>query len=172
MLLSSSDEQLVKGCLSGDRRSAERLFERHQPYVYRICRGMLGRPEDAEDATQDAFVRALGHLGGFRGGSSFRTWLHRVTVTTCLDQIRRRRETVSLDDLGEIRESASSRPELKLEVNEALDALEPGDKAVLLLREVEGLSYVEIAEAMECSVEAIRSRLYRARQNFRKVFSP
>jgi RNA polymerase sigma-70 factor (ECF subfamily) len=171
MLRPPPDEQLVKRCLDGDSRAAESLFSRHQEYVYRICYGMLGHPQDAEDAAQEAFVRALSKLEGFRGNSAFRTWLHRVAVTTCLDQLRRRKSSVPLDEILELEEPKRQPPELKLEVAEALNCLDPGERAALVLREVEGLTYTEIAEALECSVEAVRSRLYRARQHFRRVYA-
>jgi RNA polymerase sigma-70 factor (ECF subfamily) len=171
MLLSSSDEQLVKRCLTGDSRAAESLFCRHQNYVYRICLGMLGHAQDAEDAAQEAFVRAFSRLESFQGNSAFRTWLHRVTVTTCLDFLRRKKPSIPLDDLIEMEEPKRPAPELRLEVAEALDSLNPEERATLVLREADGLSYTEIADAMGCSVEAVRSRLYRARQHFRRVYS-
>ena len=170
MLRSTSDEQLVQRCLSGDARAAEILFSRHHEYVYRICIGMLGHRQDAEDAAQEAFVRALSRLHGFRGGAAFRTWLHRVAVTTCVDALRRRKGSVALDELPEFEGPRRPPPDLKLELSEALDRLDPEERATLLLREVEGLTYAEIAEVLDCSVEAIRSRLYRARQNFRRMF--
>jgi RNA polymerase sigma-70 factor (ECF subfamily) len=170
MPLSQPDEQLVKRCLTGDARAAESLFARHQDYVFRVCIGMLGHSQDAEDAAQDAFMRALSRLESFRGSSAFRTWLHRVTVTTCLDHLRRKKPAVPLDDLVEVEEPPRTAPALRLELAEALDRLEPEERATLLLREVEGLSYQEIAAAQDCSVEAVRSRLYRARQHFRRAF--
>lgn len=172
MLRSVTDEQLVKRCLAGDSRAAEALFSRHQDYVYRLCYSMLGHAQDAEDAAQEAFVRALSRLESFRGGSAFRTWLHRVTVTTCLDHLRRRKSTLPIDETPEIEEPRSAMPEVRLEVEEALNHLDPCERAALVLREVEGLSYNEMAEMLDCSVEAVRSRLYRARQHFRRVFTP
>ena len=172
MLRSVPDEQLVKRCLAGDARAAESLFSRHQDYVYRLCFGMLGHPQDAEDAAQEAFVRALSRLESFKGGAAFRTWLHRVTVTTCLDQLRRRKSTVPLDETPEVEEPRQAMPEVRLEVEEALNHLDPGERAALVLREVEGLSYTEMAELLDCSVEAVRSRLYRARQHFRRIYAP
>ena len=172
MLRSVPDEQLVKRCLAGDARAAEALFSRHQDYVYRLCFGMLGHSQDAEDAAQESFVRALSRLESFRGGSAFRTWLHRVTVTTCLDQMRRRKCTVPLDETPEMEEPKSAMPMTRLEVEEALAHLDPGERAALVLREIEGLSYTEMAEMLDCTVEAVRSRLYRARQHFRRVYAP
>ncbi|MBW3623098.1 MAG: RNA polymerase sigma factor [Armatimonadetes bacterium] len=172
MLRSVPDEQLVKRCLAGDGRAAEALFSRHQDYVYRLCYGMLGHPQDAEDAAQEAFVRALSRLESFRGGSAFRTWLHRVTVTTCLDLLRRKKNVVPLDDTPEMEAPRSSSHSMRLEVEEALEHLDPDERAALVLREVEGLSYQEMAELLDCTVEAVRSRLYRARQHFRRVYEP
>jgi RNA polymerase sigma-70 factor (ECF subfamily) len=172
MLRSPSDEQLVKRTLSGDGRAAEALFSRHQDYVYRLCYGMLGHSQDAEDAAQEACVRALSRLESFRGGAAFRTWLLRVAVTTCLDHLRRRKSCIPLDEVPEIEEPRGAIPVTRLEVEEALRHLDPTERAALVLREVDGLTYHEMADVMDCSVEAVRSRLYRARQHFRRVFAP
>jgi RNA polymerase sigma-70 factor (ECF subfamily) len=172
MLRSQTDEGLAKRSLTGDAKAAETLFLRHQNYVYRICYGMLGHPQDAEDAAQDAFVRAFSRLETFQGTSTFRTWLHRVTVTTCLDFIRRRKTSVPLDEIEEREDPRHRSPELRLELAEALDTLSEEERIALVLRETEGLSYHEIADILECSVEAVRSRLYRARQHFRRVYAP
>ncbi|HUG87622.1 MAG TPA: sigma-70 family RNA polymerase sigma factor, partial [Actinomycetota bacterium] len=95
----ADDRQLVRAHLGGDRGAFSTLMERHQRRVYNIAYRMLGRPEDAADATQDVFLTCLRKLSGYRGHSAFTTWLHRVTVNVCHDALRRRsREQPARDE--------------------------------------------------------------------------
>jgi RNA polymerase sigma-70 factor (ECF subfamily) len=165
---SETDERLVQRCLSGEQRAAEMLFTRHQTYVYRICLGMVRNPHDAEDIAQDAFITALSRLKSYGGRASFRSWLHRVTINTCLDSLRRRKNHVSLSDLQETEEPFPLLAGRKMELAEALDQLKPRDRAMFLLREVEGQSYAEIALALDCTIETVRCRLHRARLRLRE----
>jgi RNA polymerase sigma-70 factor (ECF subfamily) len=162
-----TDERLVQRCLDGERRAAEMLFTRHQTYVYRICLGMVHNPHDAEDVAQDAFITALSRLKSYEGRASFRSWLHRVTINACLDSLRRRKNHVSLSDMREAEEPFLPLAGRRMELEEALGQLKPRDRAMFLLREVEGLSYAEIAATLDCPLETVRCRLHRARLRLR-----
>ena len=142
-------------------------MRRHRDRVYRIAVRMLGDENDAEDATQDAFVLAWRRLPEFRADSQFSTWLHRIVTNRCLDMLRARRPTTTLP---ESREAPASRPDRIVEarwqvedLKVAIADLSPEQRAAFVLRELEGLSYQEIADALELSVPAVKSRLHRAR---------
>jgi RNA polymerase sigma-70 factor (ECF subfamily) len=163
------DRRWVRACLSGDRNAAELLFNRHHAYVYRLCAGMLRHPQDAEDAAQETFLRALNRLDRFKGKSSFRTWLHRIAVTTCLDLLRRRKNWVSLEEIAEMTAPTSLRSHDRLEALEALSRIAPREREILILKEMEGLTYAEMADRLGCTIEAVRSRLHRARQRLKRA---
>lgn len=160
---------LIQAASNGDRSAAERLLAPHERPLYRLCRGMLGQAEDAEDAVQETFLRALRALPRFRGDAALRTWLHRIAVNVCLEWKRAR---PPLDLLptgvseGPAPELAGSPEEIVLRQLRALDALGTlprRQRALLLLREVEGWSIGEIAAALSCSKKRVENDLYRAR---------
>src|SRR4051794_33650595 len=176
-----SDEQLLALYQSGERGALEELFRRYRQPAYRVAYRLLGNEADALDAVQEGFVKALTHLAGFQGRSSFKTWLLRVVSNAALDlgRQRGRRETLSLD--GE-----PSHPEL-LTVDQSGLGLEQADLRGLLDRALETISdvqrqtfvlyadaeltYREIADVMGTSIGTVMSRLYYARQKLRAFFS-
>lgn len=166
-MVEARDEQLVRAAVHGDVRAFEALVRRHQERAYRIALRMLGRPEAAEEAAQDAFVRAWISLGRFRGDSLFSTWLHRIVVNASLDAIATRRGDAPLsEEQVDVREDPARMAELHARV-EAVKAailrLTPDQRAALVLRELEGLSYEEIAAVLEISLPAVKGRIHRAR---------
>jgi len=181
-----TDGQLVERCRQGRSMEAfEELVGRYQDRVYAIARRLLRSAEDAEDAAQEAFVRAYQALGTFRGKSSFYTWLYRILVNCCSSHVRRAVRTreiegVSLDaplggddedtarsfepaardgDPGE----AADRREAHRRVREAIAELQQDHREVVVLRDVEGMDYEDIAETLGVSRAAVRARLHRAR---------
>jgi RNA polymerase sigma-70 factor (ECF subfamily) len=158
----------LRAARGGETWALERFYQLYQPQVYSLCYRLLGRPEDAQDATQTAFIRAFRSLGGFRGQSGVRTWLYRIAVNEALSLIRRRRDT------SELSETAGRAPEPgmleKLAVEDALSRVSPDHRAVLILRFWEGLSYEEIAGVLEISLPAAKMRLHRARDDFRRWY--
>ena len=159
------DEDLVERYLRGDRGAFAELVERHERRVYNLAFRMLGRREDADDALQETFLTCMRKLGSFRGASSFTTWLHRVTLNVCYDALRKRGrerpeeetpERVAPDDPA--REATAS-----VDVHRALQLVADDFRAVLVLQDIQGRPYDEIAEAIGVPVGTVKSRLHRAR---------
>src|SRR5438094_8166759 len=153
-----SDEGLVKQFQAGDEAAFDALVERHRRRVYGLACRLVGAAE-AEDLAQDVFLAAYRSLGSFRGESRFTTWLYRITVHTCSHHLRRSRlETTELEDeepdgRGEgDPERSALRQELCARVREAIDALPYKLRLVIVLRELHGLSYEEIAGVVRCPI--------------------
>jgi RNA polymerase sigma-70 factor (ECF subfamily) len=182
-LAEEDDHALVARARKGDRLAFRGLVERHERKAYAVALGMLKNPDDARDVVQDAFLKVWKSLGAFEGQSAFYTWLYRIVANLCIDQIRKGRTQVQYDDSrvheeDEVPEGDNILPqtaglhpgrvaesrELGDAIARALDALSPNHRAVLLMREVEGLSYKEMAQAMGCSEGTIMSRLFHARK--------
>lgn len=162
--------------MHGDEAAIAWLVETYQGPVYGLCYRMLGAPTDAEDAAQDALVKAVLSLQTFDVERPFKPWVLRIASNLCTDRLRRRRPEVSLDGMGddgawEWQAGSDPSPERQLEERERqravralLDTLSPVDRLVVTLFYWEDLSYEEIAEATHLSVSAVKSRLFRARR--------
>lgn len=171
------EAQLIELARNGDRDAFAQLLQRYEKPVYHQALRMVGSAEDAADMTQDAFIKAWQGLPNFQGGSSFSTWLYRITGNVCIDFLRRekkRRGEPSLDDedsglAAQLADPAPSpqraleREELRQAVSAALSRLSDDHRQVLVLREVSGLSYEEIGQALDLSPGTVKSRLARAR---------
>lgn len=161
---------------AGDSQAYALLVRKYQGRVRGYCLGTLGNAADADDAAQEVFIKAYRGLAGFRGGSSFSTWLYRIMVNHCRDLLKSAGwgRTESLDALreeeGEPFEArlatapAAGGSERERQVREALARLPEASREVLVLREVQGLSYAEIMESLGCSLDAVKGRLRRARE--------
>ena len=174
------EAMIVRKVLQGDVNAFEKLVTEYERAVYAIAQRMTGNAEDAADMTQETFIKAYNSLSSFRGDSKFSVWLYRIANNVCLDFLRskNRRPTVSLsaeDDDGEETQldiaDESQSPELLLEssltrdaVRRGLDSLPPDYKQILLLREIQGLSYEEIAAALGIESGTVKSRIFRARK--------
>ncbi|MDA3625358.1 sigma-70 family RNA polymerase sigma factor [Saccharopolyspora sp. WRP15-2] len=167
----STDQALVAAAQRGDATAFDELVRRHTATMYRIAHRILSDSAEAEDAVQEAWVSAWRGLARFRGDSAPTTWLYRVVTNSALAQVRRRKPTVPLEPTAEVLsgrdavdpEGHAVRSEEAALVHRAINALEPSQRVPLVLRELEGLSYEEIAEVLEVPVPALRSRLHRAR---------
>jgi len=176
-----SDRELVRESRRGDKEAFRELVERYQRKVLSVAFGMIRDREDALELTQEAFVKAYENISRFKGEASFYTWLYRIVVNLAIDAQRRnrRRPLVAFnEDAGGEAKSESTLPDHRLSdpyqqatareigerLAEAIDDLTPEHKAVILLREVEGLSYEEISCVMECSKGTVMSRLHYARK--------
>ena len=171
---------IVQQVLKGDTNAFEELVLEYEKKVYNVALRILGNSEDAADMTQEAFIKAYNSLPGFRGDSKFSVWLTRIVSNLCLDFLRSRsrRPTVSLsveDDGGDDVQldvaDVSQSPELLLErsltresVRRGLKALPEDYREILLLREIQGLSYDEIAAALNIEVGTVKSRIFRGRK--------
>ena len=166
---------LIDRILRGDRNAYAELVRAHQAKVLRLCASLLGESE-AEDAAQEIFLKAYRSLASFRKDSAFSTWLYRIASNHCRDLLRRRsrQKTESLEQLLETSNEkaqsllASDDPRARAEqadlAEQILSTLSPDERLILTLREVQGLSYREIAEALACSLDAVKGRLKRARE--------
>jgi len=154
----------------GDTRAFERLYRGHAARVHGLARRMVGH-EEADELTQDVFVRVWEKLETFRGEAAFGTWIHRVAINVMLarqDARRRERERFEDDDKGA--EAAVSKPreaESRIDFETALEALPPGARRVLVLHDVEGYKHHEIAEMLNVTVGTSKSQLHRARMLMR-----
>lgn len=171
------DRQLVARAQGGDPEAFSQLVERHQTMVYRLALGKTGSPQDAEEVTQTAFLKAWQGLRTFQGKAAFSTWLYRLTANAAVDLLRRRREpALSLDDpdLPPIPDQAPSPEELSMAAErrrllwQAIDQLPKSHRLPLVLRELEGLSYREIARALDLEEGTVKSRLARGRLMLRQ----
>lgn len=186
-MLSTLESELIKKCQQGDVEAFEKLILSYQKKVYTIAYRYMGRREEAEDLAQEAFIKVYRSLKTFRGDSSFSTWLYHVVTNVCRDALRknsRKLEEDSLDcavttEKGEIRREIvdwSMSPALLYEQKELgeflqslIDQLSPEYKAVIVMREIQDMSYDEIAQAMDCSLGTVKSRLSRARKTLRDM---
>jgi RNA polymerase sigma-70 factor, ECF subfamily len=181
------DRELVARAQKGDRAAFRTLFERYSRRAYSLAFGVVRNPDDALDVVQDAFIKAHRHLDKFEGQASFYTWLYRIVMNLAIDHIRKnRRQKVvdfsdgTLDEGGLGEESLIPRiiggnpgralldREIRDRIAAALDELSDNHRAVLVMRELEGLSYEEMAQVMGCSKGTIMSRLFHARRNMQK----
>jgi RNA polymerase sigma-70 factor (ECF subfamily) len=161
-----AETALLRAGQAGDRAALDQLLARHERRVLAVCHGVLGHADDAEDAAQETFLRALRSLPRFRGDSSFLTWLLRIAVNVSLNWRRGRRPTAPLD--LEPAFPAGDSPEtivlMRLEVQEALRGLPAHRRAALLLREMQGWSVEEIGAAMGWSTKRVYNELFKARR--------
>jgi RNA polymerase sigma-70 factor, ECF subfamily len=165
------DRPLLHRAQGGDLSATQTLLERHEKAVGTVCLGMLGNRDDADDAVQETLLQALRGLPRFRGASSFRTWLYRIAVNTCLNHRRRSRPAELWDDVGDragFAESPEAATVRKMLASQALSQLLPRQRALIVLREVEGLSAEEIGQAMGWNEQKVRNELYKARQVLRE----
>ena len=175
---------LVAAAKEGEEQAFEELVNRYESKIFRLTRNITGNQEDAEDAMQEAFLKAYTHLQGFQGDSRFYTWLVRIAANEALMRLRKRRpgqfsldEPVQgdselmpreLEDWRPSPESEYAETEMHQLISDAVDKLEPDYRIVLVLRDVEELSTQDTAEALEISVAAVKSRLLRARLKLRE----
>lgn len=176
------DLELVSMCQQGDTGAFNELITRYRQRCFAMIFHMVRNEEDAWDLTQDGFVRAWRNLKGFRGQSSFYTWLYRVMANVGLDWLRKKRVRGDgeFDDTVALRSIETSAPtapkaiadpterivrgEVRARIDAAIEKLTPEHRTAIVLREIEGLDYQEIADAMECSIGTVMSRLFYARK--------
>ena len=172
---SAQERELVLRCQKGDADAMGTLIIQYQHWVYNIAYGMLGHHQDAEDVAQDAFLSAWENIGKFQFRSRFSTWLYRIVKNKCLNHIdqyqRRKTDPTEIDDsqpwvpLDTVTpEEEALRTEEKNIVHAALAKLKDSHREILVLRELQELSYEEIAEILGCTLGRVKSRLHEARK--------
>jgi RNA polymerase sigma-70 factor (ECF subfamily) len=184
---SELDRHLIRRAQGGDADAFRLLVERHQRRVFAIALGLVRDEQDAREIAQEAFLRVYKGLPQFHGGSSFFTWLYRIVTNLSIDLMRKpSRREAELHFALEAEDTDSPlvphasdadpfdvvrRGQLSLRIQRALEALPPYHRGVILMREVEGMSYEEMAEAMQVSKGTIMSRLFHARKKLQRALS-
>jgi RNA polymerase sigma-70 factor (ECF subfamily) len=180
------DLELVGRCQKGDTQAFNELVTRHRGKIYIMIYHMVHNEQDAWDLAQEGFFKAWKSLGQFRGQSSFYTWLYRISMNLSLDWLRKRQIQggVEFNDGLElnIEPGAATAPcstvaprekmerdEVRVRINEAIERLSPEHRAAILMREVEGMPYEEIAAAQKCSLGTVMSRLFYARKKLQTM---
>jgi RNA polymerase sigma-70 factor (ECF subfamily) len=181
----NAEAEHLHRALAGDLDAFNALVELHQRSVFNLCLRMIGNAAAAEDATQDAFVSAYRNIRSFRG-QSFRAWVMRIAANACTDELRRRarRPAVSLDvpapgadeppdvpDASAGPEAEALRSEQRAQVQAALLKLPADQRLAVVLCDIQGYAYEEIAEAMAVSIGTVKSRIARGREKLRKVLT-
>ncbi|HLK56089.1 MAG TPA: RNA polymerase sigma factor [Chthonomonadaceae bacterium] len=163
-----AEDDLLRAGRAGDLQALERLLTAYERPLFVLCRGTLGHTDDAEDAVQETFLRALRALSGFRGESSLRTWLFRIAIHVCLDWKRARRPMEPWQDTERLLALSAPSPEAgvlrQLRVLEALQVLQPRHRLLVLLKEAEGWSLAEIAAALRWNEKRVQNELFKARR--------
>ena len=176
-----TEQELVRAAAGGDTEAFERLVETYENKIYTLALRMSGSPDDAGDIAQEAFLAAWRGLPAFRGEAGFATWLYRLASNAAIDYLRRQRKQrgeLSLDDeelgldavdAGPGPQDAAEGEEVRSAVAAGLGALSEGHRQVLVLRELQGLSYEEIAAVLAVDLGTVKSRISRARSALRKI---
>jgi len=172
----STESDLISRAQRGDRQAFGELVYRYREGVVNVVYRMCGDSNLAEDAAQEAFIRAWQHLPGYRPESPFRNWVYRIATNAALDVLRREKETVNIEGISLIAtsagpEAAAESDERARRVQEAILALPPASRVVLILREYEGLSYKEMTETLGIPIGTVMSRLNYARTRLREMLA-
>lgn len=183
-----SDEDLVFNSICGDQESFEMIVIKYEKLIYSICYRMFQNPEDSLDFTQETFIKIYKNMGKAVGKGSFKSWICTIATNTCLDELRKRKNkiTISLDinfdnNLSDsyinfdIADQNTPLDELlKIEkyklLNTAINKLSNDNKIVIILRDIEGLSYDEISKVLGVSLGTVKSRISRARKKLQKIY--
>lgn len=178
------ERDLIRRAKQGDMLAFEELILKHEKIVYNLALRMMNHGEDAKDISQEVFLKTYRSLSNFDERSAFSTWLYRITHNTCIDEMRKRKgkQSFSLEeeleheegsvqrqiaDEGDTPEESILRAEQKNEILQALDNLSEEHKAAIVLRDVKGLSYEEIAEILEVTLGTVKSRISRGRNQLK-----
>jgi len=177
------EERLLLRAIDGDSEAFSKLMEAHEHRMYAVAFRMCGNREDAQDCLQESMLRIYRAISGFKGQSSFSTWIYRITINTCLDELRRRkmRKTTSLDNLldtgwspsdsMDTPENNSIRMEQRRMIEQAISSLPDDMRAAIVLRDIQGFPYETIASALDTNVGTIKSRISRGREKLRDILS-
>ncbi|HEC30132.1 MAG TPA: RNA polymerase sigma factor RpoE [Gammaproteobacteria bacterium] len=182
------DQDLVKQVQNGDKRAFDILVLKYQSKIISLVSRFVHDPHEAQDVTQEAFLKAYRALGNFRGDSAFYTWIYRIAINTAKNYLvaqNRRPPGSDIDaqeaeqfmESGSLRENATPErmaltEEIQATVNRAIEELPEDLQTAIILREIEGLSYEDIASTMECPVGTVRSRIFRAREAIDEKLKP
>ena len=184
--MKSNEIWLVEQSRNGDVDAFEELIRDYKKIAYNIAFKILQNVEDAEDASQEALIKVFKSIQNFNMESSFKSWMYRIVVNTCVDFQRKKKiNAVSIDEDIDLGESSplhreivddSTNPDVLVEkkfnsklINDALSKLDDDTKAIIILRDIQGFSYSEISEILSCNLGTVKSRLNRARRNLKEI---
>jgi RNA polymerase sigma-70 factor (ECF subfamily) len=182
-VMSSEEDAWVSRARAGDQAAFEAIFQRYERQIYSFAYRMMGNADDAYDLTQECFIKAYRNLEKTSGDLNVSAWLHRIASNSCLDVLRRRQrirwlpwendrhETLLPAYTPDDPEATLVSSETRQDVQAVLNEMSPRNRLALLLREFEGMSTEEIGEVMGLSRSAVKSVLFRAREEFRKVYT-
>lgn len=184
----NGDQMLVERVQRGDKQAFDLLVRKYQHKLVQLIGRYVSNPADAMDVAQEAFIKAYRALPSFRGDSAFYTWLYRIAINTAKNHLLAQSRRPPGDDIdaGDAEQFAGDsglkeyatperlllRDEIQATINDAIEALPEDLKTAIILRELEGLSYEEIARAMDCPIGTVRSRIFRAREAIEKRLQP
>ena len=177
LIMGNEDSCLVEKCLEGDKSSFATIVDRYKRQIYSITYSMTHNHADADDLSQDTFIKAYENLRKFRLGTNFRSWLSRIAVNSCIDHLRHKKRLSEdgLDDKVELLPDQDPDPQGNLESSElmenittAVDSLPKDQRTVVIMREMQGFGLKEIAKIMKCSESTVRWRLHYARKKLQK----
>jgi len=169
----NEDISYIGQFLAGEDKGFEMLVKKYQNRVLNIVYSLIGRDRESEDIMQEVFLKVYHNLGSFRQRSQFSTWLYRIVVNTVYDFLRRRKKSSAENDLPENIASSCDPKEALLAkereaiIQEALKRVPLQYRAALVLKDIEGLSYIEISRILGCSIGTVESKIYRARQSLK-----
>lgn len=183
-MTTTEEKRLLDKAQKGDMSAFEDLVKAHEGFVYSIAYKMLGNAQDAEDAAQETFIKPYISLAGFRGESKFSVWLYRLASNVCIDMLRRKKDTVSLSigdedeettlDIPDHRfqpETLLEKKELREAVQEGLTQLPETFRTPLMMREIGGQSYEEIATVLALDIGTVKSRIFRGRKKLCRILT-
>lgn len=170
------DVELVGLCQKGDIDAFDRLFYKYRDKIYRTAFRMINNQEDALDLTQEIFLKAYKNINKYNFKSQFSTWLYKLAINVCIDELRKHKKSneVLTDEIPDDRKSDTPEDIVLYEEQEsliwkALDTLKEKERSIIVLREMEGLSYEEIANILGCSIGRVKSRLHESREKLKKA---
>jgi RNA polymerase sigma-70 factor (ECF subfamily) len=165
------DQEIITAAQAGDKQAFAQIIREHHPRVILLCRSMLQNNAAADDAAQEVFIKVYNRLRSFDGRSELATWLHRIAANHCIDALRKlaREKTQSLGEV-EITDKGqgAAAVDAKYEVEDLLKDLPEAQRTAIILREIQGFSYEEIAQTLDCSLDSVKARLRRAREEMAK----
>lgn len=168
---SLTDESLIDLTCQGHTEAFSLLVTRHENFIYTMVRGMLLSSEQAEDVTQEVFLRAYRAIRRFEKKSSFKTWIYRIAYNTSLSHLKRIRLDFQAEPVREIEPVGSASQPAKAAVRKLVEQLKPELKAVIMMHYYDDLKYEEIAEVLGCPIGTVKIRIFRAKNELKKLWT-
>jgi len=166
----AQDAELLARVVAGDHEAFNQIMRNHEDRVFSVCLRIMGQREHALDATQETFLTAFRKAGQFRGGSALGTWIYRIAVNTCYDQLRKQKRRRSepmpehMDPADHTAEEALEAAAMRPEIERALSRLPPDFRVVIVLSDLEGMALPDVAEVLSVPIGTVKSRIFRGRR--------